>query len=278
MTSLSLRRGDANVRAMLAETWRARALAPFIFSRSILIIYQKTILGWFWLIIRPAIAFAVMAYVSRQLLGVRTGAIPFLAFIAISFAFWLLFHRIIRHGTRALTRTRAISRRLPAPRLLFVIGALAPTAVEASVALAGASAVLLYFTLQGALIPALDPRVLAAPLALCLLVMLGFGLACVLSILNAFAADTALTINYALSIVLFATPVIYPLSAAPDNLRTLLELNPLTGVFELWRWAMLGAPAPEAGLIAHAMVMACIILLAGLVFFARFERAAVDRL
>jgi lipopolysaccharide transport system permease protein len=273
-----LRTPRRGVLATIREAWADRGLMPLIWRLSILVIYHKTILGWLWLLIRPAIAVAVLAFVSRNLLGVQTAPLPFLAFITTSFALWLFFHRIVRHGVRSLTRLRTIARRLPTTRYLFVFGSLAPASVEALVGAAGAAGVLVYFTAAGELQPVLALRVLAAPLAVALTVLIALGLVAILAPLNAIAADTALTLNYALGVVLLLTPVIYPLSAVAPRFLAFVQFNPLSAVFELWRWALLGGPQPDPAWLAGSALGAALIFVAGIACFVRLERAAMDRL
>ena len=203
---------------LLRDVWRYRSLWTFIGTRSVLQIYRRAILGMAWLVIRPAVTVVTSIFVVGRILGISTEPVPLLLFTLISVALWTLFSGGIRHGTKSLTRGRGITRRLNFPRIMLVLGALAPASIEFAVVFAGALIVFGYFAVTGAFVPMPSLRLLAIVPVLLLVMMLVLAVACVTSVLNTIASDTALSVNYATTGLLLATPVVYPVAAVPNGL------------------------------------------------------------
>ena len=134
-----------------------------------------------------------------------------------------------------------------------------------------------YFAYTGAYVPAPGWHVFAVLPVLLMIMALVMALSCVTSVLNNIANDTALTVNYAVSFLLLATPVAYPLDALPKDWQWAFLLNPLTPAFEVWRWALLGTPLPPWWSIAAGVFLTAILLAGGLIFFLRWEQTILDR-
>jgi lipopolysaccharide transport system permease protein len=240
-------------------------------------LYRRAILGMAWLVIRPTVTVVTSIFVVGRILGISTEPVPLLLFTLIGVALWSLFGGGIRHGTKALTRWRGITRRINLPRIMLVLGALTPASIEFAVVFVGAFIAFGYFATTGAfpLVPSL--RILAIIPVLFLVVMLILAVTCVTSVLNTIASDTALSVNYATTGLLIVTPVVYPVAAVPESWQWVVLLNPLAPALEIWRWALLGTPPPPWWSVVTALSVTIAFLIAGLSFFLRWEQTVLDK-
>lgn len=262
---------------LLRDLWDYRALFGFVAARSILQLYRRAILGVAWLVIRPVITVIAAVFVVGKVLGISTAPVPLVLFIVAGLSLWTLFKAGLRHGTRALTRGRGLIRRVNFPRIMVVLGALAPALIEFAVVFAGAFLVFGYFAYTEAFTPVADWPVFAVIPVLLLAMVLVVAVSCVTSVLNNIASDTALSLNYAMSIVFVASPAVYPLAAVPEDWRWVMLLNPLAPAMEIWRWALLGTPYPPLWSVATAVALTTVLLIGGLMFFLRWEQTILDR-
>jgi lipopolysaccharide transport system permease protein len=220
---------------------------------------------------------ATSVFVVGKVLGISTEPVPLVLFTILGLSLWTLFNRGLRHGTRAMTRGRALIRRVSFPRIMLIGGSLAPTLIEFAVVFAGALATFGYYAYGEAFIPVAGWRIFSIVPVSLMVIAIVIAVSCVTSVFNNIASDTALSVNYATSVLFIATPVVYPLSALPEKWQWAVLLNPLAPVMEIWRWAFLGTPLPPGWAIAYAVAVTIALLIGGLTFFSRWEQTILDR-
>jgi lipopolysaccharide transport system permease protein len=265
--------------ARARELWRHRGLVRFFAGRATQKMYARTKLGKLWIPLRPILDTSSKALIFGGLLGAQTDGAPYLIFFMAGMAAWTLFDRSLYWMTRSLELNRSLVSKLYFPRLLLPISALAPPLVESLVYFA-----LLLVTLFGFLIldgtwyMELDPlRLAAAVAALMLSVALAGAIAMFTAVLGAATRDMRFTLAYITNFWFFLTPVIYPLSQVPERFRGLAQVNPMTPVVELFKWGLLDGGTVSVGGLAWTCALIVVIASGGLVFFARAENYAVDR-
>ncbi len=261
----------------LRDLWDYRSIFGFIAVNSILENNRKRILGMAWLVIRPALTVVAAVQVLGKVLGVSTDPVPLVLFIVISLSLWRLFAAGLRYGTRATTKGRALIRRVNFPRLMLLLGVLAPSLIEFAVVFVGALGVYSYLAYTGAFVPTTGWRVFGIIPTLVWVLILITALSCVTSVLNNLASDTSIAVNYGTSFLFFATPVLYPLTALPREWKWAFLLNPMSPILEIWRWALLDTSFPPWWSVITAVATTLILLFGGLSFFLRWEQTILDR-
>jgi len=257
-----------------------RGLLRFFALRSLEKIVGRTVLGKWWLVLRPSVEVGTAVLIFAGILGAKSsGRVPYVVMFIAGATCWRLFENSALWSTRSLELNRKLLGKVYFPRMLLPVASLAPAIVEflfylgfLVVAIAIASA------LDGYMYLRTDAGLLLAPVALGMGLMLAVGIGLFTSVLGASARDIRFSLGYVLGFWYFLTPVIYPLEQVPPRMRWLVELNPMTPIVELFKWAVLDAgQVRPVGLAVSAGLIVCV-WAAGLRFFSRYEAEAVDRI
>jgi lipopolysaccharide transport system permease protein len=264
----------------LRELRTYRGLLRYFALRSLQKVTGRTILGNWWLFLRPACEVGTAVLIFAGVLNVRSsGPVPYLVMFIAGATCWRLFENCALWSTRSLELNRKLLGKVYFPRLLLPVASLAPAFVEFAFYLAFlAAAVAIASAIDGTLYLRADFGLLAAPVALAMGAMFALGIGLFTSVLGANARDVRFTLGYVLGFWYFLTPVIYPLEMVPANARWLAELNPMTPIVELFKWGLLDAGSVRpTGLVIASVLITCV-WIGGLRFFSRYEAEAVDRL
>lgn len=262
----------------LAELWRYRELIGFLALRDIKVRYKQTLLGIAWAMLQPLATMVVFGVLFRALLG-REGmptlaGVPYAVSTYCALVPWQLFARSLQSSGDSLVANQHLITKVYFPRL---VAPLAPL-LAAGVDFACAFAVLLGMMLAYG-IP-LTAAALALPGFALLTLVTALAVSLWLSALGALYRDVRHVLPFLVQLWMFVTPVVYTtesvLRGRPDWLRVLYGLNPMTGVVEGFRWALLGAAEPPWTLLAASVGVAAALLVSGLYFFRRLERSVAD--
>lgn len=270
----------AGLLGRLVEVWRARSLIPFFAHRSAEQIISRTVLGFLWLILRPAVPAAVMIVVFGFFANLRAGVkIPYVVFFLYGSTAWSAFEGCLIWATRSLYRNRPLLTKIYFPRLLVPIAGTFPGLVEFGVQAGFLILALAYFSIfQDKNYIAFGWGLIIAALALLLSFLLAVGVSFFTSLWDYSARDTRYTLQIGLRFLLYLCPVIYPPANIPEQYRDAYFLNPLVGIIETFRLAMLGdiANAPLGGFI-YSACFTLTLLLAGMIYFFTTEATWIDR-
>lgn len=265
---------------VLLDAWRHRALIPYFGRRFLERRYARTVLGWFWIPLRPTLDVGARVLLFGGFLGVASGDRPYFMFFIIGMAAWQLFERTALWALRALEVNRALLSRAYVSRLAAVIAAAVPGVLEFLLYLGIAAIGALYYTLShGTSYLTFGFRAMAAAgIGLVLLVLYGFGIGLWTAVMAAEARDVRFFARYVFGFWYFLTPVIYPISTIPERYRGLAELNPLTAPVELVKYGLLSTAPPSSSSLFVSLATLTVLLLGGLWYFARSQRPAVERI
>jgi lipopolysaccharide transport system permease protein len=252
------------------ELYSHRELLLAWTSRTLRARYQQSILGGLWAIVQPVASVAVFTVIFTRFIPVDTGGVPYIVFSYVAMVPWTLFSTSLADMTDSLVGNMGLITKINFPREILPIAALFARLVD--FAIAGSLLLLLMLAYQMPLYVAGLP-VLAAILAVQLCLALGLGLAG--AAMNVFFRDVKHLLALGLQVWLYATPIIYPVSAVPESLRTLYFLNPMAGVVESYRAVLLRGELPGPYLLISAAV-SLIVLVAGYWFFRRIEYQFAD--
>jgi lipopolysaccharide transport system permease protein len=254
----------------LRELWEYRGLLYFFVWRDIKVRYKQTVLGAAWAIIQPFFLMVVFSLFFGRLAGVPSDGIPYPVFVYCALLPWQLFAHALSESSNSLVANERLLTKVYFPRLLIPISSVLGGLVDFAIAFV----ILLLMMGWYGIRPTWAIVTLPAFVLLAMASALGVGLW--LSALNVRYRDVRYTIGFLIQFWLLATPVAYPSSLVPGRWRALYGLNPMAGVVEGFRWALLGKTGPPGALLAVSAVAVIVILVGGLYFFRRLESEFAD--
>jgi lipopolysaccharide transport system permease protein len=251
------------------ELWRYRDLAFQIAARDVTVRYRQTALGAAWAVLQPIGFMVVFSLFFGRVAGVSSDGLPYALFSLAALVPWTFFANAMLLGSESLVSNSALVSKIYFPRIFMPAGAIAAGLVDLGISLV----ILFVVVLIYGIVPPL--AVLALPLLIVIMLATVVGVTAALSALNVRYRDVRYVIPFAIQMWLFISPVAYPSSLISEPWRTLSAINPMVGVVEGFRWAVLGADAPWA-LIGVSAASALVLLVAGLAYFDRVERSFAD--
>lgn len=253
----------------LKELWDYRELLLTFISRDIKVRYKQTALGAAWAVMQPLFMMVVFTLAFGRLAKIPSEGLPYPLFSYVALLPWMLFSEGITRSTRSMITNSHIMTKAYFPRLILPIsGVLSPT-IDFLIAFAILLGMMLYY----GLVPTINVLFLPAFLVLGIATSLGVGLW--FSALNVQYRDFQYTVPFLIQLWLFASPVVYPSSLLPEPYNLLFGLNPMAGVIEGFRWALLGT-APPSILTLISVLMVLIILVSGAFYFRKMENIFAD--
>ena len=258
----------------LRAMWEYRELLYFLVWRDIKVRYRQTVLGVAWIILQPLVSMVVFSVLFGNLLKVPSGEVPYPIFAYVALLPWNYFATSLNKSSTSLVRSAYLITKVYFPRLIIPISGVLSGLVDFAIAFLVLIGLMVYYGVA----PTWAVVFLPAFLLLSILTALGFGLW--LSALNVRYRDINYLIPFLIQVWLYLTPVIYSSTIIPERFRFLLSLNPMTGVVEGFRWALLGdrlADArPPGALFAISIAVGLLVLVSGTVFFRHTEDTFAD--
>lgn len=268
-----------SLRARLVEVWVFRRLFVYFGRRAIERMYQNTVLGRAWLLIRPLFPLFIRTLIFGGVLGVAAPGVPYFLFVLVGSSIWQLFASGLMWATRSLQANRAFLGRMYFPRVIVPAAMMAMAIVQFLIMMAVLTGALVYYYVQDGRLYLASP--LHAPWALAALVL---ALAMALSVglwtapMNAQYRDVRFTLMYVLEFWALLTPIMYPISKIPEKYHWIVYLNPLAGVVQAFKFGVLGIESVDPVILAIDAGLIALVMLSGLWFFGRVEGQAVDRI
>lgn len=252
------------------ELWDYRELLYFLTLRDIKVRYKQTALGAAWAVIQPFFMMVVFSLFFGKLAGIKSDGIPYPIFTFCALLPWQLFAHALTESSNSLVANERLITKVYFPRLVVPMAAVLGGLVDFAVAFVILLAMMFYY----GIVPTRAIVMLPAFILLAVLTALAVGLW--LSALNVKYRDVRYTINFLIQFWLFATPVAYPSSIVPERWRALYGLNPMAGVVEGFRWALLGTEQPPGAMLAVSISVVIALLIGGLFYFRRMEQEFAD--
>lgn len=253
----------------LGEIWAHRELLYFFIWRDLKIRYKQTVFGAAWAVMQPLLLMVVFSVTIGRLSGVGPTGVPYPLFVFAGLIPWTLFSSSLVGASNSLVGGEAIITKVYFPRLLLPFSSVGSFVLDFAISLGALAGVMLYYgaapTLAILWLPALTAMALVAAL----------GVGTFLSAVNVKYRDVKYVVPFLVQLWLFGSPVVYTSSLIPSEWHAIYALNPMTGVVEGFRWALIGGPRPDE-LILVSAVASVVVLLAALVYFRRVERTFAD--
>jgi lipopolysaccharide transport system permease protein len=254
----------------LAEIWEYRELFYFFAWRDLKVRYKQTALGATWAVIQPLASMVVFSLFFGKLAKVPSDGLPYPLFSLAALVPWNFFAGVVNGGAASLVASAHLIRKVYFPRVLLPSSGVVVGLVDLGIALA----VLVLMMVGFGIAP--TPRALWLPLLLLLAILASLGAGFWLAAINVYYRDVRYVLPFLIQLWMFATPVTYPSSLLPDPWRSVYAINPMVGVVEGFRWALLGADVEPRGMIAVSSLVAVLLFSSGLVVFRRMERTFAE--
>ena len=252
------------------ELWEYRELLYFLIWRDVKVRYKQTALGAAWAVIQPFFMMVVFSLFFGRLAKVPSDGIPYPVFTFCALLPWQLFANALTESSNSLVGNQNLITKVYFPRLVVPISAVLGGLVDFVIAFVILLGMMLYY----GIVPGWAIVTLPGFILLAVLTALGVGLW--LSALNVQYRDVRYTIGFLVQLWLFLTPVAYPSSIVPEQWRPLYGLNPMAGVVEGFRWALLGKSQPPGAMLWVSVAAVIVILFGGLYYFRRMEQQFAD--
>lgn len=254
----------------LRELWEARELLVFLVWRNLKARYQQTFLGAAWAVLQPVLTMAIFSVFLGRLARVPSDGLPYPLFAFCGLVPWTYFANSLTLAANSLVEHERMLSKVYFPRLVLPLSWVATGLVDLLLAMCVLLALMAFYGVTP------TAGFWALPLFLALAAGTALGAGLWLATLNVRYRDVKYAIPFLVQVWLFSTPVVYPSSLLPEPWRTLYGLNPMAGVVEGFRWALLGTGAPSPLMFAASAVGVAILLLGGLLAFRRFEATVAD--
>ncbi len=254
----------------LQELWEFRELIYFLAWRDIKVRYKQTVLGVVWAIIQPLFLMVVFSLFFGRLAKVPSDGYPYSIFVFTALLPWQLFAHSLTESSNSLVANERLITKVFFPRLVIPIASVIGGLVDFAIAFVILLAMMAWYGIRPGM------QVLTLPLFVLLAILAALAAGLWLSALNVRYRDVRYTITFLTQLWLFVTPVTYPSSLVPEKWRVLYGLNPMAGVVEGFRWALLGKAQPPTLILGASTVAVVILLVGGLYYFRRMEQSFAD--
>lgn len=261
-----------------SDIWRYRDLLFMFVKRDFVSFYKQTILGPFWFFIQPIFTTIVFTFVFGNLAGISTDGLPQQLFYLAGITSWNYFSDCLTKTGSVFRDNANIFGKVYFPRLIMPLSIVVSNLARFGVQLLLLIIMMVYFKLfpaNGASFE-ITTAIFFFPVLVMLMAMLGLGLGLIVTALTTKYRDLTFLISFGIQLLMYGTTVIYPLSAAPEKYKIYIELNPMTGIIEAFRYAFLGKGEFTVSSILYSATITIIILVIGILTFNKVEKNFVD--
>ena len=254
----------------LRDLWLYRELIFFMTWRDLKVRYKQTLLGASWAILQPFLTMIVFSVFFGTLAKVPSDGVPYPIFSYTALIPWTLFSKALQDASRSLVANRHMITKVYFPRMILPLSSVMAGLVDFLIAFVVLLGMMWYYKIS----PTVNVWVLPLFLLLALITAVGVGLW--LSALNVLFRDINYVLPFLTQFWMYLTPVAYPSSMIPTEWQVIYALNPMTGVVEGFRWALLGTGQPPGIMTLVSSIAAVVLLISGMFYFRRMERLFAD--
>ncbi len=262
---------DLNVK----ELWRYRDLLRMFVKKDIITVYKQTILGPIWFLVQPLLTSLMFLLVFSTIAKIPTGAIPPILFYLIGTTLWNYFSETLNITSKTFIENAGIFGKVYFPRIILPVSKIISGFMKFLIQFGLFAVVWLYYVVvQKTIIP--NWYILLAPVWLLFIVLLSLGIGIVISSLTTKYRDLLFLIGFAVQLAMYITPVIIPLSEVHGRKRIFFLLNPLTSLFEGFKYGFFGNGFFDLPWIGYSILFTLVVLAFGLMIFNRVEKRFID--
>ena len=257
------------------EVWHYRDLLLMLVKRDYVTFYKQTILGPIWFFIQPLMTTVVYLVLFGQIAKLSTDGAPQIAFYLAGITIWNYFSEALTKTSTVFKDNANLFGKVYFPRLIMPLAIVCSGLMKFAIQFGLFIAVVLYFTFIN---PKIHPNlwVLITPFLVLLMATFALGLGMVFSSLTTKYKDLVFLLTFGIQLFMYATPVVYPTSAMPTKFSWLLHINPLTGIFECFRYAYLGTGSFQPMDLVISTLLIGILFFIGIVIYNKVEKSFMD--
>lgn len=259
----------------LGELWKYRDLVMLFVRRDFVAAYKQTILGPLWYLIQPLLTTITFTVIFGNIAKLPTDGLPQFLFYMSGTVIWSYFAECLTKTSNTFVQNSNLFGKVYFPRMAVPVSILISNLITFGIQFAFFLLFVGYFALRGAVI---QPNIwmLSFPLLLLIMAGLGLGLGILISAMTTKYRDLRFLVGFGVSLLMYATPVIYPASAIPERFQMLIKANPMTPIVETFRYAFLGAGSVHPMDLLYSFGIMVVIVIIGSVVFNRVEATFMD--
>ena len=257
------------------DLWRYRDLLLMFVKRDFVSFYKQTVLGPLWFFIQPIFTTLVFTMVFGKLAGISTDGLPQYLFYLSGITAWNYFSDCLTKTSTVFKDNANIFGKVYFPRLIMPLSIVVSNLVRFGVQLLLLFIMMAYFGIKGANFH-VTYGIFFFPLLVILMALLGLGLGLIITAMTTKYRDLSFLVTFGVQLLMYATTVIYPLSAAPQEYKKYIELNPMTGIIEAFRFGFLGKGEFTVWSITYSTIFTIVVLFLGIIIFNKTEKNFVD--
>jgi lipopolysaccharide transport system permease protein len=259
----------------LKDVWRYRDLVMLFVRRDFVATYKQTILGPIWFFIQPLLTTITFIIIFGRVAKLSTDGLPMMVFYMAGITVWNYFAQTLTATSTVFTANAAIFGKVYFPRLTMPISIVISNLVRFGIQFALFFVVWVYYLVQGS---AIQPNwfIALTPLLIAMMALLSLGLGMIFSAMTTKYRDLAMLLTFGVQLLMYATPVIYPLSSIPAEYKWIILANPMSSIVEAFRFAFLGSGTFDWGYLGYSLIITIVILLIGTIIFNKVQKSFTD--
>jgi len=261
------------------EIWQYRDLLFLFVKRDIVTFYKQTILGPVWFIIQPLLTSIIQFVIFSKIAEIPSDGVPYFLFVLAGNILWFYFSDSLKATSETFTVNQNIFGKVYFPRIIMPLKVVLSNVIKFGIQFAFFLVVLLYYLNQGLVI---SPNfyALLTPVLLLVVALIALGFGMIISSLTVKYRDLNFVITFGISLYMYITPIVYPTSLVLEKIdskyHTLVYLNPLTSLFDFFRYAFTGTGVIDLNGLIYSIVFSMMIFFVGLIVFNKAEKSFID--
>jgi lipopolysaccharide transport system permease protein len=259
----------------LSEVWKYRDLVMIFVRRDFVSAYKQTILGPLWFLIQPLITTIVFTVIFGKIAHLSTSNVPATLFYMTGITAWNYFASCLNKTSGTFINNAGIFGKVYFPRLTVPVSIIISNLITFLVQFLFLLCFWVYFYYIGATVH-MNEYILLLPVLLILMALMGLGFGIIISSLTTKYKDLQFLVGFGVQLLMYASPIIYPLSSIPDKYKTLVMLNPMTSIIETFKYALLGHGSFSWVMLGYSAVFTIVVLVAGILLFNKIEQRFID--
>ncbi|MBO4821141.1 MAG: ABC transporter permease [Prevotella sp.] len=259
----------------LKGLWRYRDLYYMYVKRDIITVYKQTVLGPLWFVIQPVLTTIMFMFVFGNLAGISTDGMPQPLFYMAGILLWTYFSSCFNACSNVFAANAGVFGKVYFPRLVVPLSTITSNLVKFGIQLLLFIAIYTYFAIKGAPVQ-VNIYILLFPFLVFLIAFHALSWGLVISALTTKYRDLRQLVSFGVQLLMYATPVIYPMSTTEGKIRAILELNPLTPIFEAFKYSCMGCGTLSWGGLLYSTIFMLVMLFLSVIIFNRTERNFMD--
>ena len=261
----------------LKEVWKYRDLLLLFVRRDFVASFKQTILGPLWHVIQPVLTTAMYLFVFQRIANIPTDGIPAVLFYMSGISIWNYFSTCLLGTSGTFVANAGMFGKVYFPRLVIPLSTVASNIVKLAIQLSLLAVAFLYFIFFKGFVFHFSWAFLLIPVVVIMMALLGLGLGIILSSLTTKYRDFAVLLNFGMQLLMYATPIIYPLSyLLKTPYKWIVDINPLTSIVEMYRYALFGKGLFTAASVGYSCIFIVVVVLGGIALFNKVEKTFID--